>query len=220
MTPTPQRVRDLFLAAVRRPAAEWGAYLAESCAGDDDLRREARELLDAHQAAGSFLESPALELDATRDLPLVTEHPGTVIGSYKLLEQLGEGGFGFVFMAEQTQPVRRKVALKVIKPGMDTRQVVARFEAERQALALMDHPQHRPRVRRRGHKFRPAIYFVMELVKAPRSRTSATSTTCRRGSGWSCSSGVRGGAARPPEGNHPPRPQAVKCPRVPGTMSR
>ena len=73
-------------------------------------------------------------------LPEIGEQPGTIIGPYKLLEQIGEGGFGVVFMAEQQQPVRRKVALKIIKPGMDTRQVIARFEAERQALALMDHP--------------------------------------------------------------------------------
>src|SRR5581483_4799676 len=139
MTPTPQRVRDLFLAAVRRPVAERDAYLAGACAGDDDLRREVQELLDAHVAAGSFLESPAPGLDATRDMPQVTEHRGAVVGPYKLQEQIGEGGFGVVFMAEQTKPVRRKVALKVLKPGMDTRQVVARFEAERQALALMDH---------------------------------------------------------------------------------
>jgi serine/threonine protein kinase len=96
-------------------------------------------LLVAHQEAGSFLEPPVPSLVATVDEPL-TERPGTIIGPYKLLEQIGEGGFGIVFMAEQQHPVRRKVALKVLKPGMDTRQVVARFEAERQALALMDHP--------------------------------------------------------------------------------
>jgi tetratricopeptide (TPR) repeat protein len=164
MTPTPQRVRDLFLAAVRRPVAEWDAYLAEACAGDDDLRRAARELLGAHVAAGSFLESPAPELDATRDLPQVTERPGAVIGPYKLLEQLGEGGFGVVFLAEQTQPVRRKVALKVLKAGMDTRQVVARFEAERQALAIMDHPNI-AKVFDGGATPSGRPYLVMELVK-------------------------------------------------------
>ena len=97
-------------------------------------------LLGRRVDAGSFLESPATGRGVTVDLPSVCEAPGTVIGPYKLLEQIGEGGFGVVFMAEQTQPVRRKVALKVLKPGMDTRQVVARFEAERQALAIMDHP--------------------------------------------------------------------------------
>ncbi len=93
----------------------------------------------AHQQTNSLLDSPAAALVATMDEP-IPEGPGTVIGPYKLLEQIGEGGFGVVFMAEQQQPVRRKVALKVLKPGMDTHQVVARFEAERQALALMDHP--------------------------------------------------------------------------------
>src|SRR5216117_2759291 len=92
------------------------------------------------------------------------ERPGTVIGQYKLLEQIGEGGFGVVFMAEQTQPVRRKVALKVIKPGMDSRQVVARFEAERQALALMDHPNI-AKVFDGGETASGRPYFVMELVR-------------------------------------------------------
>src|SRR5262249_7344750 len=102
-------------------------------------------------------------LVATVDRP-VTEGPGTVIGPYKLLEQIGEGGFGVVYMAEQTQPVRRKVALKVLKPGMDTRHVVARFEAERQALALMDHPNI-ARVYDGGTTPAGHPYFVMELVK-------------------------------------------------------
>src|SRR5262249_25981798 len=92
------------------------------------------------------------------------ERPGTVVGPYKLLEQIGEGGFGVVFLAEQTEPVRRRVALKVLKPGMDSRQVVARFEAERQALALMDHP-HIARVFDGGETATGRPYFVMELVK-------------------------------------------------------
>ena len=94
----------------------------------------------------------------------IVERPGTTIGPYKLLEQIGEGGFGVVFMAEQTQPVRRKVALKVLKPGMDTRQVVARFEAERQALAIMDHP-HIAKVLDGGATETGRPYFVMELVR-------------------------------------------------------
>ena len=96
--------------------------------------------------------------------PLIGERPGTIIGPYKLLEQIGEGGFGLVFMAEQQQPVRRKVALKILKPGMDTRQVIARFEAERQALALMDHPNI-ARVLDAGETGSGRPYFVMELVK-------------------------------------------------------
>src|SRR5262249_9052635 len=118
---------------------ERAAYLDEACASDPDLRRRVEKMLAAQAHAGSFLEQPAAAVGPTVAEPM-TEKPGSVIGAYKLLEQIGEGGFGVVFMAEQTQPVRRKVALKILKPGMDTRQVVARFEAERQALAIMDHP--------------------------------------------------------------------------------
>src|SRR5713101_7060176 len=114
-------------------------FLEQACGSDPELRHQVEKLVVDYFRAGNFLEKPAVHLVATLDEP-ITERPGTVIGPYKLLEQIGEGGFGVVFMAEQTQPVRRKVALKLLKPGMDTRQVVARFEAERQALALMDHP--------------------------------------------------------------------------------
>ncbi|HJZ55769.1 MAG TPA: hypothetical protein VKE74_12445, partial [Gemmataceae bacterium] len=108
------------------------AYLRQVCGEDVTLERRVRALLRAYEDSASFLESPPLavapELGPALDQP-TREGPGTVIGPYKLLEEIGEGGFGGVFMAEQTQPVRRKVALKVLKPGMDTRQVVARFEA-------------------------------------------------------------------------------------------
>jgi serine/threonine protein kinase/tetratricopeptide (TPR) repeat protein len=107
-------------------------HLDQACGADVGLRSRVEELLRAHQDAGRFLGGA--------ESPPAAEQPGTIIGPYKLLEQIGEGGMGLVFMAEQTQPIRRKVALKILKPGMDTRQVVARFEAERQALALMDHP--------------------------------------------------------------------------------
>src|SRR5688572_12220408 len=114
-------------------------YLDMACGGDAGVRARVEALLAAHDRAGSFLEAPAAEmgLGATLEQPGVSlrEGPGTVIGRYKLLERIGEGGFGVVYMAEQQQPVRRKVALKVIKPGLDTGQVIARFEAERQALA-------------------------------------------------------------------------------------
>jgi tetratricopeptide (TPR) repeat protein/serine/threonine protein kinase len=120
-------------------------------------------LLDAQSKAENFLESPAPALVATVDAP-ISERPGTVIGPYKLLEQVGEGGFGVVFMAEQMRPVRRKVALKVLKPGMDTRHVIARFEAERQALALMDHPNI-AHVFDGGETVTGRPYFVMDLVR-------------------------------------------------------
>jgi serine/threonine protein kinase len=145
-------------------AAEREAYLDRACAGDRQLRSRVEQLLLARQQAESFLESPAPNLLATVDVPPVTEQPGSVIGPYKLLEQIGEGGFGVVFLAEQQEPLRRKVALKVLKPGMDTRQVIARFEAERQALALMDHPNI-AQVHDGGSTARGRPYFVMELVK-------------------------------------------------------
>ncbi len=149
--------------------AERAAFLDRVCASDPALRQRLDRLLLRHQQGDSFLESPGPALIATLDEPMC-ERPGTVIGPYKLLEQIGEGGFGIVFMAEQTQPVRRKVALKVLKPGMDTRQVVARFEAERQALAIMDHPNiarvldagATPPAHAGGS---PRPYFVMDLVK-------------------------------------------------------
>jgi serine/threonine protein kinase/tetratricopeptide (TPR) repeat protein len=141
---------------------ERAAFLDRACAENPGLRRNVESLLSAY-TAGQFLESPAPALAVTVVDP-ITECPGTIIGPYKLLEQIGEGGFGVVFMAEQQQPVRRKVALKVLKPGMDTRQVVARFEAERQALALMDHP-HIAHVFDGGETPTGRPYFVMELVK-------------------------------------------------------
>jgi serine/threonine protein kinase len=135
-------VDAIFCAAIELPSAvERAKYVDRACNGNGELKHRVDELLAAHFAAGSFLESsPAKHFAETADSPAIAEGPGTVIGPYKLLQQIGEGGFGVVFLAEQERPVRRRVALKVIKPGMDTRQVIARFEAERQALALMDHP--------------------------------------------------------------------------------
>jgi serine/threonine protein kinase/Flp pilus assembly protein TadD len=142
---------------------ERAAYLQQACAEDLALRAEIEALLQADQDAGSFLGEHEPRSVATINDP-ITERPGTVIGPYKLMEQIGEGGMGLVFVAEQQHPVRRKVALKIIKPGMDTRQVVARFEAERQALALMDHP-HIAKVLDGGETSSGRPYFVMELVK-------------------------------------------------------
>jgi tetratricopeptide (TPR) repeat protein/serine/threonine protein kinase len=156
--------RDIFIEALQKETpTERRAYLDEACRGNEALRRGVEALLEVHERAGSFLESVAPKSVATVE-ELVSERPGSVIGPYKLLEQIGEGGFGVVFMAEQTQPIRRKVALKVLKPGMDTRQVVARFEAERQALALMDHPNI-AHVFDGGETASGRPYFVMELVK-------------------------------------------------------
>lgn len=117
-------------------APEREAYLARECAGVPGLRHRIDQLLRDHAQAGDFLEQPAV-VSQTIDMPTVAGSPGTVIGPYKVVEQIGEGGFGVVFMAEQTKPVRRKVALKMLKPGMDTGQVVARFEADRQRSAVI-----------------------------------------------------------------------------------
>ena len=131
--------REIFVAALAKSNdAERVAYLNEACGSDVDLREQVQILLNEHAQLGSFLESPAGPLAATLDQP-VAVRPGTMIGPYKLLQQIGEGGMGTVYMAEQTEPVQRKVALKIIKAGMDSKQVIARFEAERQALAMMDH---------------------------------------------------------------------------------
>jgi serine/threonine protein kinase len=139
-------------------------FLNEACGGDPELRQAVEKLVGHHFHAGSFLESPAMDMAATADGHSLTEHPGTAIGPYKLLQQIGEGGMGVVFMAEQTEPIQRTVALKIIKPGMDTRQVIARFEAERQALALMDHANI-ARVLDAGSTASGRPYFVMDLVK-------------------------------------------------------
>jgi eukaryotic-like serine/threonine-protein kinase len=147
----------IFAAALEKATEEErAAYLAEACAGDEPLRRRIEALLRAH--AGS--DAPLV----TVDYAPISERPGTRIGPYRLMEQIGEGGFGRVFVAEQQEPVRRKVALKVIKPGMDSAQIIARFEAERQALALMDHPNI-ARVFDAGATESGRPYFVMELVR-------------------------------------------------------
>src|SRR5262245_28059679 len=133
-------VETLFHAARVLPSAERDAYLTANCP-ESSLRRQVEELLAAEADAGDFLESPATGVSPSEGTAgIENPTPADWIGPYKLLQRLGEGGMGEVWMAEQTQPVQRKVALKIIKPGLDSRQVIARFEAERQALALMDHP--------------------------------------------------------------------------------
>src|SRR5262245_1968729 len=152
------RLELIFDAALHKATeGERAAYLEGACGRDADLRNRVETLLRAHADAAGFLQ-------ATVAPPAAHEAPGTTIGRYKLLQQIGEGGFGVVYMAEQLEPVRRKVALKIIKLGMDTKQVVARFESERQALALMDHP-HIARVFDAGATDSGRPYFVMELVK-------------------------------------------------------
>src|SRR5262245_26369686 len=132
-----QQVQSLFHDAVEHhAAADWPAFLDRACGTDPELRHAVEALLRGHEQANSLLDdlSPATAADAK------VAEPGAVIGPYKLIEPIGEGGMGTGWMAQQTEPVKRLVAVKLIKAGMDSKQVIARFEAERQALALMDHP--------------------------------------------------------------------------------
>jgi WD40 repeat protein/serine/threonine protein kinase/tetratricopeptide (TPR) repeat protein len=156
---------ELFAAALEIDTPdERSTYLDRACGGDAGLRGRVEDLLRAYERAGSFLSAPPVAGPATLDAPGPLEVPGTVVGPYKILQRIGEGGMGAVYMAEQVVPVRRLVALKLIKPGMDSRQVLARFGAERQALALMDHPNI-AKVLDAGATEQGRPYFVMELVK-------------------------------------------------------
>jgi serine/threonine protein kinase/tetratricopeptide (TPR) repeat protein len=180
--------REIFQAALElTDACRRAAYLEKACSGNPSLQRHVEHMLEVYPQLGEFLESPAIDVGIDLSVNLAEAAgpsvgaagfrlgeelarggmgvvSGDTIGPYRLLEQIGEGGFGIVFMAEQTHPVRRQVALKVLKPGMDTRQVIARFEAERQALALMDHP-HVARVFDGGETASGLPYFVMELIR-------------------------------------------------------
>ena len=166
-----EAARDLFDEVCELPAAEQERLLAERCAGDAELRAEVELLLDADRESASGLEAPALDdfhLDrAVGDTRAALESVGSVLGSYRLVEELGTGGFGTVFLAEQEGPLRRQVALKVVKPGMDTREVLARFDTERRALALMNH-RNIARVYDAGATPSGRPYFVMELVRGER----------------------------------------------------
>ncbi len=155
-------VRSIFMEGLEHEPAAWPEFLERVCGSDEELRARVEELLDAHRRMGGV--DAANSRIPPPDVTGLLEGPGMMIGSYRLLEQIGEGGFGIVYMAEQTQPVRRKVALKILKPGMDTRRVIARFEAERQALALMDHPNI-AQVFDGGATATGRPFFVMELVR-------------------------------------------------------
>jgi serine/threonine protein kinase/Leucine-rich repeat (LRR) protein len=164
-----QRAEATFHAALELPPGDRDRYISDACKNDEDLQRHVRELLRAHEDAGEFLNStgatsPEVEKELARLKP---EQPGDRVGPYKLLQQIGEGGFGDVWMAEQEEPVRRRVALKIVKLGMDTKEVIARFEQERQALALMEHPNI-ARVLDAGATPTGRPYFVMELVRGIR----------------------------------------------------
>ena len=165
MKPADEREEVLFREALQKAnGPERKGFLDGVCRGDDALRARLEALLQAHESPEPFLDPQAAPAAASTVLLPPEEGPGTVIGRYKILEQIGEGGFGVVYVAEQREPVKRRVALKVIKLGMDTRQVVARFEAERQAVALMDHPNI-AKVLDAGATEAGRPFFVMELVK-------------------------------------------------------
>jgi len=154
----------LLEALEKRTLKEREAYLDQVCGDDVEVRAELNSLLESCDQAGGFLEIPPMGQNVTLDESPFIEGPGTTIDRYKLLEKIGEGGMAVVYMAEQQEPIRRKVALKIIKLGMDTKSVIARFEAERQALAMMDHPNI-AKVLDAGATEMGRPYFVMELVK-------------------------------------------------------
>jgi eukaryotic-like serine/threonine-protein kinase len=169
MADQPSREKQIYIAALQLATREErAAYLKDACAGDAALRQRVEALLQAYDQAGNSLDPDLTVKSAPSSNPPVaeklTEKPGDRINRYKLLQEIGEGGCGVVYMAEQEEPVRRRVALKVIKLGMDTKQVIARFEAERQALALMDHPNI-AKVLDAGATETGRPFFVMELVR-------------------------------------------------------
>ena len=178
-------VEDIFHAAVEKGSAQRAAYLDAACGNDSALRAQVEALLRAHEEAGSLLEQPLFRAAPTEDLRSA-DSAGTTVGPYKLLQQIGEGGMGTVFMAEQLEPVKRKVAVKIIKAGMDSRQVIARFEAERQALAMMDHVNI-ARVFDGGATENGRPYFVMELVHGVPITKYCDDNHRRRASGWNSS---------------------------------
>jgi hypothetical protein len=174
----------LYEALSRVGAEEREAYLEAACGANTELRAEIDSLLLAYGDEKGLLKAPSDLLEEPVDT--VTEGPGTTIGRYKLLEKIGEGGMAVVYMAEQQEPIRRKVALKIIKLGMDTRQVIARFEVERQALAMMDHPN------------------IAKVLDAP-----AASCEARAGAGL-VYPGLQRCSARAPERNHSSGYQAIQ----------
>ena len=203
----------IFARALERESpAERARYLVEACDDDAALRGEVESLLRAFAGTGTLPETPLFSTASVPESRWAGDGPGSVIGPYKLLEPIGEGGMGVVYMAEQTNPIRRKVAVKIIKPGMDSRQVIARFEAERQALALMDHPNiakvfdagatgDGPAVLRHGAGQGRSDHGVLR----PGPPDSPRATRAAR-------AGLPGDPARASEGDHPPRHQAVERP--------
>ncbi len=165
MTNAHERAKEIFLDALDLDDAERSLFVRQACQDNEDVRTRVEALLRAHQNAGRFMDSPdQAQTEAESRIVVAGEAVGDLIGPYRLIEKLGAGGFGAVFLAEQAEPVKRQVAIKLIKPGMDTAHVIARFDQERQALARMDHPGI-ARVYDAGATDRGRPYFVMEYVR-------------------------------------------------------
>jgi len=169
----PRRVKELFVAALDLPDVQARkGFLDHECGADAELRQRLDVLLAAHDSPHSALNQPLVAeapgataaFESLKDAAPAEAVGSVIAGKYKLLQEIGEGGMGSVFMADQTHPVKRRVAVKVIKAGMDSARVLARFEAERQALALMDHPNI-AKVLDAGTTETGRPFFVMELVK-------------------------------------------------------
>jgi hypothetical protein len=207
-----ERASEIFFAVRALGLADRDEAITKTCAGDVKLRELVMLLLRGADAPMP-IEGLADDIRAAADRAADGEHnmgahsDGDRIGNYRLISRIGEGGFGMVFMAEQERPVRRRVALKIIKLGMDTRQVVARFEAERQALALMDHPNI-AKVFDAGATQTGRPYFRDGTRSGRPSPSIATAEAEHSRAAGSDGAGVRGAAARPPEGRDPPRHQA------------
>ena len=203
---TEMNEETIFSQAIEKPENERSAYLDHACRDDAELRRRVEALLAAHDSPDSFLEDPIGDGEPTIGKAL-NARPGAVIGPYKLREQIGEGGMGVVWAAEQKHPLRRKVALKLIKPGMDSSAVIARFEAEREALSLMDHPNV-ARVLDAGTTEQGHPYFVMELIcGVPITEYCDTNKLSVPERLDLVHAGLPSSAARPPERDHPSRHQ-------------
>jgi hypothetical protein len=229
MASDPEQIQRIFLAAVERPPAERAVVLDHECGADAQLRRRVEALLAAHEASGSFLDQPLAgavqgtgaytpQPDDAPGLSTTLVHypavaPGLAIaGRYTLVEKLGAGGMGEVWVAKQSEPVKRKVALKLIKPGMDSRAVLQRFEQERQALALMDHPNI-ARVLDGGLAPDGRPFFVMELVNGlALSRFCDEAKLPPKERLADVRAHLPGGAARASEGHYPSGPQAGQYP--------
>ena len=222
-----QKIEAIFHAAAELDSPEQREiYLNRACGGDAEFRSEVETLLRAVQRADQFFDDPALagsplltstilanEAGSIASTNL-TERPGTIIGRYKLLQKIGEGGCGVVYMAEQEEPVRRRVALKVIKLGMDTKSVIARFEAERQALAMMDHPNIARVLDGGATEDGPALFRDGTGARRSDHRISATRTSSPPSERLELFIQVcHAIQQRASEGDHPSRHQAFEYPR-------